>query len=172
MEGRRLLSAHCEGLSQSSLYWSRVGSETAFEAWGPEMVAILIVLEQGWKRPGGLFAFYTRRSQSSLYWSRVGSTRDIRAASARVSWSQSSLYWSRVGRISLYGLSSSYGSVAILIVLEQGWKCKFLTKNRLLSAVAILIVLEQGWKYWDVHIDTMSRFKSQSSLYWSRVGRF
>jgi len=58
-----------------------------------------------------------------LYWSRVG--RAVKAsqpqeASIR---SQSSLYWSRVGSEMSNEELMKLLLVAILIVLEQGWKC-------------------------------------------------
>jgi len=57
------------------------------------------------------------------------------------------LYWSRVGRLAAAFLHRGAPSVAILIVLEQGWKQQ---QRKLLlvfaAPVAILIVLEQGWK--------------------------
>ena len=109
-------------------------------------VAILIVLEQGWKRSkmsavkakqfrrnphctgAGLeeallipATLKLLRSQSSLYWSRVGRiVRHGRHVDPHNS-SQSSLYWSRVGRNAIRLLLKPQ-AVAILIVLEQGWK--------------------------------------------------
>ena len=84
-------------------------------------------------------------SQSSLYWSRVGRTAlFLSAIFNRVS--QSSLYWSRVGRTSKKRALPKKKPVAILIVLEQGWKKEEDLYNLLYNHVAILIVLEQGWK--------------------------
>ena len=84
-------------------------------------------------------------------------------------------------------------AVAILIVLEQGWKTMLTRWSKLAAAVAILIVLEQGWKAGfflgkSVHYGRnphctgaglegapkgaeAAEEQSQSSLYWSRVGR-
>ena len=84
--------------SQSSLYWSRVGSLAIMFAFTAEL-----------------------GSQSSLYWSRVGRRPKPRAKPRANNKSQSSLYWSRVGRVRRQGLYLS-DPVAILIVLEQGWK--------------------------------------------------
>ena len=134
------------------------------------VVAILIVLEQGWKlgvRTGlcswslsrnphctgaGLEAFprqfgYVGKdvSQSSLYWSRVGRFINLSNHPLR-GWSQSSLYWSRVGRLRSTRSSRTRVLVAILIVLEQGWKSSGSSYS--MNAVNL----------------------SQSSLYWSRVG--
>ncbi len=64
----------------------------------------------------------------------------------RSSWSQSSLYWSRVGSDTLFPRDAAITRVAILIVLEQGWKLFELLDEIENLAVAILIVLEQGWK--------------------------
>ena len=60
--------------------------------------------------------------------------------------------------------------VAILIVLEQGWKMSIFIFSIGFDIVAILIVLEQGWKAIDVVVYMNSTPLSQSSLYWSRVG--
>ena len=110
------------------------------------------------------------RSQSSLYWSRVGSL--VHKVLPDVpELSQSSLYWSRVGRVKITHLRSRCLLVAILIVLEQGWKRPARSLFRRQRPVAILIVLEQGWKHKKTYIMKNIEFKSQSSLYWSRVGR-
>jgi len=134
------------------------------------------------------------KSQSSLYWSRVGRRRFAVSRRELRYRSQSSLYWSRVGRIALRFVVANALRVAILIVLEQGWKAfgAFGAFGR--PRVAILIVLEQGWKNsifkaWaseptcrnphctgagleacSFRTSTASGARSQSSLYWSRVG--
>jgi len=55
------------------------------------------------------------------------------------------LYWSRVGSFIMKQNVDFKLAVAILIVLEQGWKPRHEARKDA-RLVAILIVLEQGWK--------------------------
>ena len=109
--------------------------------------------------------------------------------------SQSSLYWSRVGRskpevptaVSLWCRNPHCTGAGLEVLNAKHWSVFF-------NPVAILIVLEQGWKAEKAHYlalpkgrnphctgaglevpsehrRTGARAGSQSSLYWSRVGR-
>jgi len=109
--------------SQSSLYWSRVGRLSRMIMRVSGIVAILIVLEQGWKaKISNPIENMKIESQSSLYWSRVGRTGQSICPIMLFSSRNPHCTGAGLEEIRVFNAVKNFIPVAILIVLEQGWK--------------------------------------------------